>query len=113
VEYAFNYNPATQNAPGSGLTTSTTDDTINTTVSVSFRRDPRATDLTYELQSSDDLITWTTIVTSTGGAAPTGDALLSDAPIVGESPMMLVSASETLPGLEVTHFIQLKISRAQ
>ncbi len=111
VEYAYNFSPTTKNSPDSGLTTAVTDDGINTTVSYTFRRDPRATDLTYEFQTSEDLVTWDTVVSSTGGAVSSGSAYTGESPISGESPMVLVSAEEVLPGLEARRFVKLKITR--
>ncbi len=36
-----------------------------------FRRDPLATDLTYNLQTCSDLVGWTTIASSVAGATAT------------------------------------------
>ena len=52
-------------------------------VIVTFRRDQLATDLTYELQASSDLTTWTTLAQSVGGATPTGTGYVSEAVISG------------------------------
>jgi hypothetical protein len=66
---------------------------------MTFRRDPRATDLTYRLQTSGDLVAWSTILESAGGAAPAGTALVSDTEIAPEPPLRLVTAQEPLaPG---------------
>ncbi|MFM2168103.1 MAG: hypothetical protein RIS79_2474, partial [Verrucomicrobiota bacterium] len=90
---------------------SVTDDGMDTTMTATFRRDPRAADLTYELQASDDLVQWDTVLTSTGGNTPTGSAFVSDTAIAGESPMRLVTAQGLIPGLETRSFIRLKITR--
>ena len=111
LEYALNYSPVSRNAVNV-ISFTITDDTINTTMTATFRRDPRATDLTYELQASDDLVQWDTVVSSTGGGTATGLALVSDAAIVGESPMRLVTAQGVLPGLETRSFLRLKITQA-
>lgn len=112
IEYAYNFSPTTQNAADAGLTTAITNDTINTNFTVTFRRDPTATDLTYELQTCDDLVSWNTIVESVAGAAPTGTGYVSESVITGQSPMRAVVASEDLPGIEaLTHFVRLKITR--
>ena len=113
VEYAFAFSPVTTNAPATGLIAEPTSNVGGTDHNVSFRRDPRATDLTYELQSSTDLLTWTTIVTSTAGATPTGAGFVSEATISGESPMKLVSAKQALAaGLDSKSFVRLKLTRA-
>lgn len=111
LEYALNYSPVSRNAVNV-ISFTVSDDTIDTTMTATFRRDPRATDLTYELQASDDLVEWDTVVSSTGGGTATGPAIVSDAAIVGESPMRLVTAQGVLPGLETRSFLRLKITRA-
>lgn len=111
LEYALNYSPVSRNAVNVlGVTLS--DDGMDTTISATFRRDPRATDLSYELQASDDLVQWDTVVTSTGGGIATGPAFVSDTVISGEEPMRLVTAQGVLPGLDNRSFIRLKITRA-
>jgi hypothetical protein len=110
IEYAFAFNPTVRNATG-GMAFGVTDDGMDTTMTATFRRDPRATDLTYELQASDDLITWGTVVTCAGGGTPTGSAFVSDTAISGESPLRLVTAQGVLPGLDTRSFIRLKITR--
>ena len=101
-EYAFGFNPVVANPPGAGFSSSTvttqTVQGVTTTFTMTFRRDPRATDLTYNLQTSPDLITWTTIASSVGGAPASGSALVSDNDIAAELPMKLVTAVETLTG---------------
>lgn len=95
IEYASGRSPFAANAPA--LTATTNAD--GSLFSVTFRRDPRATDLTYRLQTSPDLMTWTTVVESIAGAAPTGAAFVSENVIAPEAPMRLVAAGEVLvPG---------------
>jgi len=86
-------------------------DGTDTQISATFRRDPRAIDLTYELQVSEDLMTWNTVVTSALGGTPTGDAFVSESAISGESPLLLVQAAGVIAGLETRNFIRLKITR--
>lgn len=100
-EYAFGFNPLAANPAGSGfkatvVTTQTTQGNSNA-FNMSFRRDPRATDLTYTLQTSADLIHWNTVVQSVAGGAATGTALLTDNDVAAEAPIKLVTARETLP----------------
>ncbi len=95
IEYASGYSPKAANPPALIASTNANGSLFN----VTFRRDPRATDLTYRLQTSPDLVTWTTVVQSVGGAPPSGAALLSDNVIAPEAPMRLVTAQEVLvPG---------------
>lgn len=110
IEYAYGYSPAARNTIN-GMAFTVTDDGMDTTMTATFRRDPRATDLTYELQASDDFVQWDTVLTSTGGGTPTGTAFVSDTAIVGESPMRLVTAQGVIPGLDTRSFIRLKITR--
>ena len=93
VEYALGYSPFAANPPAVSSVTSPDGALFD----ITFRRDPRASDLTYRLQTSPDLITWTTVVESIAGAVPTGAAFVSDSEIAPEAPMRLVSAQEALP----------------
>jgi len=52
-----------------------------------FRRDPRAVDLTYRVEESDDVLTWSTLAESIAGAAPWGTGVISDQPIVAAPPL--------------------------
>lgn len=110
IEYAYAFSPLTRNGTN-GLSFTTSDDQINTTTDTSFRRDPRATDLTYELQVSEDLTTWTTIVTSAAGGTPSGSGYVGESVVNGEAPVRLVSAQIVLAGVETKNFIRLKITR--
>jgi hypothetical protein len=107
IEYAYGFDPTTRNSTN-GLAFAATGG--GTGATATFRRDPRATDLIYELQASDDLITWDTIVTSTAGGTPSGPAFVSDVEISGEEPLRLVSAAGAITGGKT--FIRLKITRA-
>ena len=89
-----------------GLTTSGGNDIYTTT----FLCDPRAVDLTYQLQSSSDLVNWTTIVQVTGGGTPTGAAYVSETTQAGAAPVQIVTAVETLPAA-VKHFVRLLVTR--
>ncbi|MDB6137065.1 MAG: hypothetical protein JWO94_137, partial [Verrucomicrobiaceae bacterium] len=96
AEYAFAFSPVAANSPGAGLEVSTAPSGFNTLFTMAFRRDPRAVDLTYNLQTSSDLVHWTTLVQSIAGAVPTGSALVSDVVLVGESPVRIVTARQLL-----------------
>lgn len=100
AEYAFAFSPLSANPPGAGLQVSTSFSFINgnarTVLTMTFRRDPRATDLTYKLQTSPDAVTWTTILQSSGGNPPTGTGFVAEADIANEAPIKLVTGSETL-----------------
>jgi hypothetical protein len=78
-----------------------------------FRRDSAAADLTYELQSSSDLATWTTLATSVAGANPQaseGSTILSDAALTGT--LRQVTVQETLPEeFKERRFVRVRVVR--
>jgi len=110
--YAYGLSPLVAHPAGTGLHTSLAPGGANNTYTTTFLRDPRAVDLTYELQSSGDLINWTTIVQSTAGAVSSGAAFVSEADAPGAAPVQLVTAQETLPNATKTHFFRLRVTRA-
>lgn len=110
MEYAFALSPLAANPPPAGLQTSTVQAGASTVLTVTFRRDPRATDLTYVLQASSDLTAWSTIVQSAAGAIPAGSAFTSEADAPGEAPVRTVIATETLPAGS-KRFVRLQVMR--
>ncbi len=115
IEYAYGFSPlafdsATQFSASAGPVSSG-----NRSFTTTFRRDTSATDLTYRLQISDDLTSWTTIAESAGGAAPAGQnggVVDSDATLSGS--IRLVTVSVTLSGTDTgRHFVRLSVARAQ
>jgi glucose/arabinose dehydrogenase len=112
VEYAYGLNPVGYNPSSVNLSAVPTATVGGTTQDFTFRRDPRALDLIYQLQVSSDLVTWTTIVTSSAGGTPTGVGYQSESTIVAETPMKLVSASQFLAtGSNNRNFVRLKTIR--
>ena len=110
LEYAWDLNPATRQNPQDFLDVDL--DPTGGTANVSFRRDPRANDLRYALEISDDLTTWTEVVTSTGGAAPTGSAFVSEAADPANTQTLRVMAEVPLdPDNEPKFFIRLNVTR--
>jgi glucose/arabinose dehydrogenase len=110
IEYAAAASPIAAAPATPPIQISAVNAGANTTFTITFRRDPRATDLTYRLQTSSDLTNWTTVVQSIGGAAPTGTALISDIEISGEAPVRIVTAQETV-GAEAKRFARLQVAR--
>lgn len=116
IEYAYGFSPSVRNAESSTqFTTSVTpglDGSADFTVT--FRRDAAATDLTYHLQTSEDLMGWTTIATSSGGGLATGDNggnVISDTPVSGT--VRLVTVQENLPaGFNERRFVRLEVLRS-
>lgn len=108
IEYAYGFSPLVANTPeetGFSASRDSSDFTIT------FRRDPAATDLVYNLQTSPDLVTWTTIASSSGGASATGlngGTVTSDAPFPGQAAFRLVTVRDD-PGVQ--RFARLRTVR--
>ena len=97
IEYAYGFSPLTANPPAATGFTANRDGADFT---ITFRRDPAATDLVYQLQTSPDLVSWTTIA-SIGGTAATGlngGTVISDAAFPGQAAFRLVTARESVSG---------------
>ncbi|MBB5032189.1 PQQ-dependent sugar dehydrogenase [Prosthecobacter vanneervenii] len=110
VEYAFAFSPLSANSASAGLQAGVSAAAGNTTFTLVFRRDPRATDLTYQMQTSDDLVTWSTITQSSAGGAPSGTGFVTETDAPGESPVKNVTAAETL-SVNPRRFARLRIIR--
>jgi hypothetical protein len=109
IEYAYGRSPLASDSATPGLTV-TSPTQANSTFTVTFRRDPRANDLTYRLQTSDNLTSWTTIVEIIGGSAPSGAGFISETDAPGETPIKIVTASQTLstPGKRFTRLLVIR-----
>lgn len=110
IEYAYGFSPLAANPPSAGLQVTSGLAGQNTVCTTTFRRDPRATDLSYFLETGSDLTGWTIITQSLAGAAPTGSGYVSESVVAGEAPIRLVQAQETLPS-PVKHFVRLRVVR--
>jgi hypothetical protein len=111
LEYAFAFSPLAANSPGAGFNAVAIPSGALIQFTMTFRRDPRATDLTYQLQTSPDLVTWTTVVSSAGGAVSSGPRFISETDVAGESPIKLVTGRETLSNTIGKRFARLRIIR--
>ncbi|MDZ4404474.1 PQQ-dependent sugar dehydrogenase [Prosthecobacter sp.] len=113
IEYAYGFSPIVFNASSDFSTGQTPAAGGATDLTVTFRRDSAATDLTYQLQTSTDLTTWTTIAQSVGGAAATGlngGSIISDNTLSGT--VKLVTAKQTLvAGANDRKFVRLRVDR--
>ncbi|MBS0661021.1 MAG: hypothetical protein JSR82_22605 [Verrucomicrobia bacterium] len=79
-------------------------------VYLTFNRSSVATDLTYRVEASADLQTWTTIATSAAGAPTTGAGFVSE---TGTAPTFTVEVRDTQPVDPVTgarRFLRLQVS---
>ena len=110
IEYAWGFPAKTANLLAAGLSTNGAAVAGGGALQVTFRRDPLATDLTYELQISSNLTAWTTITTSTAGGTPTGAGFVSDAAIAGEAPYRTVTVVDPAPG-PIQRYVRLKVTR--
>lgn len=82
------------------------------TVGAQFRRDPRAIDLVYILESSGSLGTWTPRVTVSAGGAPTGSGFDSEEVDPADSELRIVHSSFSVPAEESdAHFVRLRLVR--
>lgn len=109
AEYAFALSPVAWNPPEAGVAASTAFTNGNTVVTMTFRRDPRAKDISYCLETSSDLVTWSVVTQSEAGATPYGSAYVSEADAPGESPVKVVTAQEVLPS-GMKRFVRVKIT---
>ena len=111
VEYAYGYSPLTENDPKTGLSVSATfanDGAADLTMA--FRRDALATDLTYKLQTIADMVTWNTITTSIAGAAATGSGA-TESTITGQLKLVSVNYHSSAAAPQ-QRFVRLLIERA-
>jgi glucose/arabinose dehydrogenase len=114
LEYARGSSPLSRD-PQSGMEAMVSP--LNGTIrelTASFLRDTTATDLTYRLEISPDLVTWTTIAHSTGGSAATGQ---NGGSVTGEvaegGSVKRVSVTRALEGQDaVKQFLRLAVERA-
>lgn len=109
IEYAFGFSPLAANLPpNAGLEITTAPSGPNTVLTITFRRDPRATDLNYYLESGNDLVGWTIITQSLAGGVPTGIGYQSEA--VVDAPIRQVTATRTL-ATPAKHFVRLRVTQ--
>lgn len=105
-EYAFGTNPldaSSRFTPASAFQ--------NGRVQVSFPRDAAKTDLTYYIQASSNLKTWSTIATSAAGAATVnqGAGSLGES---GSSPISVAVGDATALGAGVKRFLRMGVTPA-
>lgn len=113
-EYAFGFSPVEGNdLPG--ITTTTLPSGANVEHRMTFRRDSAATDLTYTLQTSPDMVAWTTVATSVVGTSPLGSngaVIVSDAPVSGTFRLVTVRETLTTAAAKSRRFVRLQVQRS-
>lgn len=107
-EYAFAFSPLTANASEEATQVTAAYSGNDVVFTITFRRDPRATELTYILETTSDFVNWTTLAKSSGGAVPSGTGYVSEIEIGGEAPVKLVTARETVPA-SVNRFARVRV----
>lgn len=108
LEYAWDLAPTEPEKPGDFISVVISP----TNAAVVFRRDPRAIDLEYRLETSPDLTIWTPVVTSTAGATPSGSAYVSEAADPANEETRKVTASIPLtPSTVPKLFVRLLVRR--
>jgi hypothetical protein len=109
IEYAYGFNPNIFNNSDNF----TTAINASSVLTLTFRRDTVATDLTYRLQISSDLLVWTTIAESLAGATSTGlngGSIQSDTLLSGT--INLVTVNRILSGADTARqFVRLQVDR--
>ena len=116
IEYASGLSPLATDPPGANqLTIATTAGTGGARLhTLTFRRDTTATDLTYTLETSQDLASWTPVASSAAGAATTGQngaQVLSEAVVSGSIRLVTVRQSQPAPATG-PFFVRLRVDRA-
>ena len=109
MEYALGLNPTVANPAGLPIATIKNYSGTNY-LSMTFTRSSVATDLTYTVQGSSDLINWSDLASSVGGAPTTGAGFVSE---TGAAPLITVEVRDTVPsngtpGLK--RFMRLKVT---
>lgn len=113
IEYSAGLSPVSYDASDDFSVTTAPAAGDSTDLIITFRRDTEATDLTYQLQISSDLINWTTVAQSVAGGGATGQnggVVESDDPLVW--PVNLVTVRKNLAaGSNSRQFVRLKVDR--
>ena len=106
LEYAWGFQPNAPNILSSGFSVSPP---AADAVTLTFRRDPLATDLTYRAQVSTDMVSWSTIATSTAGATPTGPGFVSESTV--DVSFRSVTVRDSFAAPSPNRFYRLSVSR--
>ncbi len=106
-EYAYLTNPTVLDAAGAAPALGM--DPVSGNLQITFRRNPAATDLTYIVEASGNLTTWTPIASSTGGAATTnlGGALSINE--TGTSPLIVTVIDGVSMAPPASRFLRLTL----
>jgi glucose/arabinose dehydrogenase len=113
IEYAYGLNPVAFDEDDGFEVTSGPLISGSRAVTVSFRRDTAAVDLTYRLQFGSQLTAWTTLAESANGASAVGkNGGTVESETVLSGSLRLVTVSVSLGGDQAQrHFFQLAVQR--
>ena len=109
VEYGLSLDPTVANLVGLPVVTIKNYNGVDY-LSMTFTRSSVATDLTYNVQGSNDMDGWANLGTSTAGGATTGSGFVTE---TGSAPLFTVEVRDTVPvdgtpGLK--RFLRLQIT---
>jgi glucose/arabinose dehydrogenase len=110
IEYAWGLPSKTRNQISDGMTVNGSSVPGGGPMTVTFRRDPLATDLTYRLEGTSDLVTWTVLAQSVDGGTPTGPGFVSESDVAGQSPFKNVVVTDPTPA-GGKRFFRLRVIR--
>jgi hypothetical protein len=110
IEYAYGWAPTARNDASTGLTVIAAESGGDIYVTYTFRRDPRATDLDYYLEVSDNLADWTILAQSIAGAEPTGIGEPYDTLIIDEANILAVQVDKSYTS-PTDRFVRLRVVR--
>jgi len=109
LEYALGLNPTS--ADLTGVPVVVLKDYAGTVyLSITFHRSSLASDLTYTVQSSSDLVSWTDLATSSGGAVTSGPGFVGE---TGSPPNYTVEVRDIVafdPNNPNKRFMRLRIT---
>ncbi|MEZ5304593.1 MAG: PQQ-dependent sugar dehydrogenase [Verrucomicrobiales bacterium] len=110
-EYGAHLDPNAPNPTGDAYTIGTAAGEGGECLQVVFRRDPRATELIYRVEASDDAVRWEVIGESALGALATGEGVVSDHPLVDPIPLREVTVKDSvvIGGGEPARFIRFAV----
>ena len=109
LEYALGLDPTTASVLGLPIVT-LKNYSGTKYLSMTFNRSSLATDITYIVQGSSDLVNWTALGTSSGGAVTTGPGFVAE---TGSAPTFSVEVRDTVPfnpNGNVTRFMRLEVT---
>ena len=110
LEYAYGWSPTARNDASTGLNVVAGESGGDVFATYTFRRDPRATDLDYYLEVTSNLVNWSVLTESIGGADSTGPGEPVESPLIGEEPLLEVAVTKGYFS-PANRFVRLRVVR--